>query len=96
MVNVVGPVNGTVEAPPLSVLSLKLPSGLVTVHDSTPLVFQNTDVRVPRGTLSGTAQIWTSAGTEGSCVSGVAGEVVLCLTCWFRIGCEGGSGMPTW
>lgn len=57
--NVVGPESGTVDAPPESVFSLKLPSGLVTVHDETFFVFQNTDVRDPIGTEAGTAQIST-------------------------------------
>jgi len=62
MVNVVAPESGTVAAPPESACSSKLPSGEEMVHDSTPLLFQKTDVREPSGTLSGTAQISTSAG----------------------------------
>src|SRR3990167_7063423 len=62
MVKVVAPESGTVAAPPLNALSLKLPSGLETGHDSTPFEFQNTNIRVPSATLAATAQM-TTAGS---------------------------------
>lgn len=65
MVNTVAPVIGTVAAPPESVFSEKLPSGLFMVHDVTPFVFQKIEVRAPSGTVAGTAQISTSGGTVG-------------------------------
>ena len=71
MLNVVAPESGTVDAPPERLVSLKLPSGLVIVHDTTPLVFQKTEVREPSGTRAGTAQI--SASAEGAAVGGGAG-----------------------
>ena len=73
MVKVVAPVIGTVEAPPESEFWLKLPSGDVSVHEETPLVFQKIDVRAPRGTDSGTAQMSTSGGTVGA--AGAAADV---------------------
>ena len=75
MVNVVAPESGTVEAPPETVFSLKLPSGLVIAHSSTPFVFQKIDVRAPSGTREGTAQISTS----GSTVAAGGGVGVVCL-----------------
>ena len=97
MVNVVGPESGTVAAPPESVFSLKLPSGEEMVHDATPALFQKTEVRVPSGTLAGTAQISTCGATVETVVGadvvgvGVGAKVV----CWIT-GCAGGAGVPTW
>lgn len=55
MEKIVSPVIGTVEAAPLNVFPLKLPSGLVVMHDLTPTAFQNIDVREPTFTEAGTA-----------------------------------------
>lgn len=57
--NVVAPESGTVEAPPESAVSLKLPSGLVTRQLCTFFDFQKIEVREPTGTDAGTAQIST-------------------------------------
>ena len=42
---------------------MKLPSGEVSVHETTPTAFQKTVVRAPTGTLAGTAQMSTLGGT---------------------------------
>lgn len=82
--NVVASESGTVEAPPERAFSLKLPSGLVTVHDVTFFVFQNIEVREPTGTEEGTAQ--TSAKPTADAVVDarravvVATVVVACLS----------------
>lgn len=72
IVNTVGPARGTVDALPESVLWLKLPSGLVTMHDVTPLEFQNIEVRVPTETEAGTAHTATAGGTAGAAEDGAA------------------------
>ena len=46
---------GTVDASPRRVLELKLPSGLVSVHDSTPCEAQEIVAREPRDTAVGVA-----------------------------------------
>lgn len=96
--NVVAPESGTVAAPPESESSLKLPSGEVIEQVETPLVFQNTDVRVPSDTLSGTAQISTCGGTVGACGCGAgagAGAGAGGVACFSTTGTEGGAGEPT-
>ena len=65
MEKTVAPVKGTVDALPERRRSLKLPSGLVTMHDATPLEFQNIAVREPRGTEAGVAHIAAAGGTAG-------------------------------
>ena len=97
MVKVVGPESGTVAAPPERVFSLKLPSGLVTSHVSTPFVFQNIEVRAPRDTRSGTAQMSTSGFAFDICTEGEAlDDDEPALACWTTTGCEGVCGTPTW
>ena len=64
MVNVVGPVSGTVAAPPESEVWVKLPSGDVSVQLVTFSVFQKISARAPSGTVDGTAQISTRGGIK--------------------------------
>jgi hypothetical protein len=54
-------VSGTVDAPPLRVVWVKLPSGDVSMQSVTPCVFQKIEVRAPSGTVVGDAQISTFA-----------------------------------
>src|SRR3989338_573423 len=100
MVKVVAPVIGTVEAPPESVFWLKLPSGDVSVHEATPLVFQNIEVRAPSGTESGTAQMPPSGGPAGAAAAGVEvafGADACCCTITTGVTAGvAGAGTPTW
>ena len=93
--NVVAPVKGTVAAPPESACSSKLPSGEEMVQESTPLVFQKTEVRVPSGTLAGTAQISTSGVIADTVEVEDTGGGVFDRTCWTTTGEGGGVGVPT-
>ncbi len=61
IVNTVAAVSGTVDAPPLSEVCEKLPSGDVSMQSVTPCVFQKIDVRAPSGTVAGDADISTRA-----------------------------------
>ena len=65
IVNVVDSVIGTVAAPPASDLWLKLPSLAVSVQLTTPCALQKIEVRPPKGTDGGEAQISTFGGTVG-------------------------------
>ena len=62
IVKIVSPVIGTVAAAPVSELPLKLPSELDSVHETTPFADQYTEVREPRETALGTAQMVTCGG----------------------------------
>src|SRR3569832_320797 len=100
IVKVVAVVIGTVEAPPESDVCEKLPSGDVSVHSLTPCVFQKIDVREPRFTFAGTAQMSTfgstvlvvvatgfvvvATGFAGVCETVTCGDSVICC------------GAPTW
>ena len=71
MVKVVACVMGTVAAPPESEFWLKLPTEDVSTQLNTPCVFQKIEVRPPRGTEAGTAQISALGVTLGVEVAGV-------------------------
>ena len=93
----VGPESGVVAAPPESECSLKLPSGEVMVHDSTPLVFQKIEARAPKGTFEGTAQISTFGSTAGGADASVEVAPVPLGTLFFTGATTGsaGGGNPT-
>ena len=100
MENVVAAVIGCVAAPPESEFWLKPPFGDVSVQFVTPWVFQKTDVRPPRGTDAGTAQISTLGLTPEVVL--VAAVVVTTTgfsfglgVCW-RTTAGAGGGVPTW
>ena len=98
IVNVVGPVSATVEAPPLSEFCEKLPSGDVMVQFVTPCELQNTEVREPSGTDAGTVQMFTFGGTVGVVVvATVVVAFVFLGPLWktVTIGVAG-FGIPTW
>ena len=61
--NTVADVIATVDAPPVRVCCEKLPSGDVTVQLEAPADVQNTEVRAPRETVAGDAQMSTVSGT---------------------------------
>ncbi len=93
------PTIGTVEAPPDRDVSEKLPSGLVTIHEFTPLEFQKIDVRAPIGTDEGTAQMSACGGTYDAGVvatggrgTGGLGEATTCCVMRWAVS---GAG-PTW
>ena len=82
IVNVVAVVIGTVDPPPFSVLWEKLPSGEVSVHETTPSAFQKIDAREPSETDAGTAQISIFVGATGACAAGVCVAFVGCCVSW--------------
>lgn len=63
IVKTVAPVIGAVEAPPESELCEKLPSGEVSVQFVTPCEVQKIEVRVPKETVAGEAQMSTFGST---------------------------------
>ena len=75
MTKVVADEIGTVDASPRREFELKLPSGLVSVHDSTPCEAQETVAREPRETEVGVALMTTLGTTYGP--AGFTGAVVV-------------------
>jgi len=73
-VNTVLPYRATVEAAPLNVFPLKLPSGLDSVHDITPVALQYMDERAPTRIRAGIAEMAT-LGT-GTIKTGPGGREV--------------------
>src|SRR3989338_6099624 len=78
MVKTVAAEIGTVEAEPYKDVPLKLPSGLVSMQESTPFAVQKMDVREPTGTEEGDAHIETCGAMYGpvGCTTVCAGVVV--------------------
>ena len=94
IVKVVGPVSGTVAAPPESEFWLKLPSADFSVQAFMPCVFQKMDVRAPSRTEAGTAQI--SAFAFDIAAAGVLGEGVgFCFVILSTTGTEELVDLPT-
>lgn len=71
---------------PYRELPLKLPSGLVSMHESTPLAVQKIDVREPTDTEAGDAHIETCGTIYGPAGAGTTGfEVTGGLAAGFAV-----------